>query len=73
MLRKRVSLERRPCVISLGKWEKGEQMGGTMEKWDRMQGRTGRAHWRRGPSKKLSGSEMERAGKVCIYPWYTSR
>lgn len=41
MPRKRVSLERREYVISLGKWEKGEQMGGTVEKWDRMQGRAG--------------------------------
>lgn len=68
MPRKRVSLERRQYVISLGKWEKGEQMGGTVEKWDRMRGGTGQSHWRRGPSRKLSRSEMERAGKVCIYP-----
>lgn len=68
MLRRRVSLERKQYVISWGKWEKGEQMGGTMEKMERIQGRTGHSHWRRGPSKKLSGSEMERAGKVCLYP-----
>lgn len=31
---KGVSLERRQCVISSGKREKGKQRGGTVERWE---------------------------------------
>lgn len=42
-------------VISLGKAEK-EQMGGAMERWDRMEGKNRHSHWWQGPSKKLRGT-----------------
>lgn len=50
------ALERRRYV-TLQKAEEGEQMGGTVERWDGVEGRKGHPHWRQGPSEKLKGTQ----------------
>lgn len=38
--------------------------GKHVERWDRMEGRTGHSRWRQGSSKKLGRIEMGQAGKI---------
>lgn len=67
LLMKGVSLERRQYVISLGKREKGEQRGGTVERCERVGGRSAHSHWRQGHLRSYRVRNGE-AGKVCISP-----
>lgn len=50
------ALERRQCVILWGR-QRGEQMGGTTERRDGLEGEQEYSHWWQGPSKKLKGTQ----------------